>query len=126
MLMLLSSIPEFQHKEHREWLSKIDFYQDQIGIMQKELSLALHQHADLYSIIEHVDEYRNILLKKLTKLDELRRQIILHEKNIIKRHDQPTVDIWDHLEVRKRMEEFEKNYALLKQNIRKYVVHHLE
>ena len=124
--MLSSSIPEFQHKEHREWLSKIDFYQDQIGVMQKELSLALHQHPDFYSIIEHVDEYRGILLKKLRKLDELRRQIILHERNLVKKLDQPTVEIWDHLEVRKSMEEFERNYNLLKQNIRKYVVHHLE
>nr|AWJ66126.1 hypothetical protein [uncultured bacterium] len=123
--MLQSSIPEFQHQEHQAWLKKIDFYQEQIQIFQKELSMVLHQHIDLFSIIEHVDEYRMILLKKLKKLDELRRQIILHEKNIAQTLQTDAINLWDHMEVRAQLEEFEKKYDSLKKNFRNFVAHHI-
>lgn len=119
--MLSSSIPEFLHQEHRDWLQKIDFYQDQINIFQKELSYVLHQHTELFSILEHVDEYRNILLKKLKKLDEIRRQIILHERVLAQHIKKGRIDLWDHEEVKSQMNTFEKEFEALKINFRKYV-----
>ena len=120
-IMLQTSIPEFQHKEHKEWLGKIDFYQDQIKIFQKELSMVIHQHPDLFSVIEHVDEYRNILLKKLGKLDDLRRQIILHEKKVAEDINTDAIGLWDHLEVRKQINAFEKQYEKQRKRFRKFV-----
>ena len=122
---MTSSIPALQHQEHQEWLNKIDFYQDQIKIFQKELSLVLHRHPDLFSIIEHVDEYRVILLNKLAKLDEMRYQIIVHEKQLVEDINLDAITIWDHYEVRKQFEAFEKNYEELKTSFRKYVAHQI-
>jgi len=124
-MILPFTIPEFQHQDHKEWLSKIDFYQDEIKIFQKELATVLHHHFDLYSIIEHVDEYRAILLKKLQKLDEMRRQIVLHEKAIAQNIDKNKVVIWDHLEVKKAITDFEKSFTQLKDNFRHFVSHHI-
>ena len=62
----------FHHKEHKEWLSKLNFYQDEIKFFQNELLSVLHEHIDRMSIIELVDEYRDIFIKKLRQIDELR------------------------------------------------------
>ena len=68
-----------KHREHREWLSTLDFYQDEIKIFQKELFIVLTQHPDLPSIIEHVEEYRALFLRKLKTIDEIRYRIARHE-----------------------------------------------
>ncbi|MBT8189150.1 MAG: hypothetical protein HKO89_02420 [Saprospiraceae bacterium] len=112
----------FHHEEHREWMRKIDFYQDEIRIFQTNLSRVIQAHPNLYSIIEIVDEYRNILMKKLKKIDDMRYQIAMHE------HKLATVDssnlsdqIWDHQEVRDRLNEFDNDYLALKSNMRHFV-----
>jgi len=122
---MASQIPNLQHRDHQKWLSKIDFYQDQIKIFQKELTMVLKEHPDLFSIIEHVDEYRDILMKKLGKLDEMRLQIVLHEKQIAEDFNTGGITIWDHYEIRKYIEEFERAYNDLKQNFRKFVAHQI-
>jgi len=54
------------HRRHTNWLLQLDYMQDQVRIFQNELSRVIHQHPDFMSIIEHVEEYRAILLKKTT------------------------------------------------------------
>ena len=61
----------YHHKEHREWMSKIDFYQDEIKIFQSNLSKGYSSPSGpIFSIIDLVQEYRRILL--LSKLEKLR------------------------------------------------------
>ena len=121
-----TSLPEFQHQEHLEWMNQVDFYQDQVKVFQKEVALALHRHNDLFSIIEQVDEYRKILLNKLERLDEIRTQIILHEKNLAANLEIPSISIWDHFEMRRQMNLFEKDFEYLKKRIRSFVSHQLK
>lgn len=112
----------FHHEEHKAWMRKLDFYQDEITIFQKNLSRVIQAHPNLYSIIEIVDEYRNILKKKLNKIDDMRYQIALHEHQLATVNTANLSDqIWDHQEVRDRINEFDSNYTALKSNLRHFV-----
>lgn len=116
-------IGSMQHKEHREWLSQLDFYQDQIKIFQMELAQVLHRHPKYLSILEHVNEYRNIFIKKLEHIDEFRHQIILHEKRISQKLAPDTEGLWDHSETRTEIHQFMNEFEELKQNFRRFVAH---
>ena len=123
--MIHSKIPGIHHKDHVEWLKEIDFYQNQILIFQKELSTVLLRHPELFSIIEHVDEYRSIMMNKLSKLDEIRRQIILHERQISKTLKIGAIEIWDHVEVSNSMKHFRSAYEKFRNNIRGFIAHNM-
>ena len=116
---------EFHHKEHREWISSLDFYQDEIGIFQKELEKVLFEFPDLYSIIEHVDEYQNILSKKLSQISGFRIQIILHERHLTDRESINELDLWGHAKIRGEFEKFVTDFEKLKVNFRGFVSKHL-
>lgn len=116
---------EFHHKEHREWISSLDFYQDEIRIFQKELEKVLFEFPDLYSIIEHVDEYQNILSKKISQVSDFRIQIILHERHLTDRESINELDIWGHAEIRRKLEKFVTDFEKLKVNFRGFVSKHL-
>ncbi len=124
--MAAQTTVKFHHNEHREWMSKLDFYQDEIKIFQTNLSRVIQAHPDLYSIIEIVDEYRKILMKKLNKIDNMRYQIALHEHRLASINDVPLNDlVWDHQEVRERMIQFESNYNKLKDNMRHFMAKYI-
>lgn len=116
-------IGTMQHKEHRTWLSQLDFYQDEIKIFQNELMQTLHRAPNYLSISEHVEEYREIFLRKLEKIDQLRLQIILHEKKLSQTLRPDTEDLWDHSEVRNEMTDFMEDFEKLKKNFRRFVAH---
>lgn len=71
---------DIAHRRHINWLLQLDYMQDQVRIFQNELSRVIHQHPDFISVIEHVGEYRAILLKKLHHIDEYRSKIALLER----------------------------------------------
>jgi hypothetical protein len=113
----------FHHKEHKEWLSNLNFHQDEIKIFQNELLAVLHRNQKNLSIIEHVDEYRRILIKKLESLDELRRQIILQERELSTQLKLSSDVVWDHQELRRQMQEFEKDFEIMKENLRRFAAY---
>ena len=113
----------FHHKEHREWLSQLNFYQDEIKFFQNELLVVLHEHNDHLSIVELVDEYRDILMKKLRQIDELRMHIILHEKSLVKMEVANSKELWHHSEVRDKINEFVNEFEMFKKNFRRFAAH---
>ena len=119
------TLGEMHHKDHREWLSQLNFYQDEIKILQNELMLTLHKHPESLSILEHVDEYRSIFMRKLQRIDRLRHQIILHEKLLSIDLNPKPDNIWDHHEIRLEMEGFVRDFELLKHNFRGFVAHNM-
>lgn len=123
--MAITNSIEFHHKEHREWISSLNFYQDEIRIFQKELEKVLFEYPDLYSIIEHVDEYQHILSKKLSQVSSFRRQIILHERHLTNSKSINESDLWGHTETREKLEEFITNFEKMKVNFRGFVSKHL-
>lgn len=106
------------HQEHRAWLSQLDFYQDEIKIFQNELCSVIQEHPDYLQKIEHVDEYRAILLRKLQRIDDLRHAIMLHERQLVGTA-LPSED--DHDDVRSELENFIRNFESMKVNFRRFV-----
>ena len=119
----VSFIDTFQHQEHRKWLSTLDFYQDEIKIFQHELLQVLHRHPNLLGIIEHVDEYRRIFLKKLEHIDDFRHRIILHERALVSDQISSITESRDHSEAREEIFQFFKDFETLKGNFRRFVAH---
>ena len=113
----------FHHKEHKEWLSQLNFYQDEIKFFQNELLAVLHLHIDRLSIVELVDEYRDIFMKKLRQIDELRMQIVLHERLLSKMEDPKAEELWHHTEVRDKINEFRDDLEVLKKNFKRFAAH---
>lgn len=107
-----------QHQEHRDWLSQLDFYQDQIKIFQNELCGVIQEHPDYLQKIEHVDEYRAILLRKLQRIDDLRHDIMRHERQLAAEHN-PGAEV--HEEVRSAVENFVQDFEAMKMNFRRFV-----
>lgn len=111
------------HKEHLDWLNQLNYFQDEIKIFQNNLLVVLQQHADRLSIIEHLDEYRRILLRKLESIDTLRHQIILQEKQMVSDLKLSADLVWDHQELRLRMKDFENDFNVMKDNLRRFTAY---
>ena len=114
---------EFHHQEHQEWLSKLNFYQDEIKIFQNELLLVLYEHPENLSLIEHVEEYRRILLKKLERIDELRYGVFVHERLLSQGKGISEEEEQKHLATRDEVQEFEGKFNEMKQAFRGFVAH---
>ncbi len=114
----------FHHQEHKEWFSQLNFYQDEIKFFQNELLTVLHEHNNHLSIVELVDEYRDIFMKKLRQIDELRMHIILHEKTLVKMADPKMEELWEHSEVRDKFTEFVQEFELTKGNFKRFAAHY--
>lgn len=110
----------FIHKEHKEWLSQLNFYQDEIKFFQNELAMVLMKNPDSFSKIEYVDEYRQIFLKKIQAIDAFRNAIIQHEKKIVEVYASRDVDLKNHQVVRDDFLEFIKEMELIKKNFKRF------
>ena len=71
------------HHEHLEWSSKLDFYQEEISTVQHGLQQVVQENPELLSKIEHVDEYRSILIRKKIHLEQLRQNIRAEEQLLL-------------------------------------------
>ncbi|HRG19446.1 MAG TPA: hypothetical protein PLQ57_00390 [Saprospiraceae bacterium] len=108
------------HQKRIEWTNKLDFYQDELLILQKELYKTVDAHPDLPSIIEHFNEYRSIIKKKLDKIDELRFSLLLAEKQLNREmQDQPGAQYDDFLQ-------FEINIESFKNQIRRFIAKNMK
>ena len=110
----------FYHQEHRDWLSTLDFYQDEIKFFQNELAMILHANMGSMSILEHADEYKMIFRKKLETLDELRHAIVNHDISLAKNATEEAEIDKTHDQVRKNYETFKENFDLMKQNFKRF------
>lgn len=116
--------PNLKHKEHKDWLSTLNFYQDEIKFFQNELVMVGAAHPNLPSIIEHIEEYKSLFRNKLNLIDDLRHQIMEHEHHLAKAAGHTDLEeVHQHTEVREKMEELEMRMKKLKTNFRRFASH---
>lgn len=112
------------HQKRTEWSNKLDFYQDELLILQKELYKTVDAHPDLPSIIEHFNEYRSIIKKKLDKIDELRFSLLLAEKQLNREmQDQPGASLGAQYD---DFLQFEINIEAFKNQIRRFIAKNMK
>ena len=59
------------HKDHKEWMSRLNFYKDEINFFFKELNMVFDQNKQNLARMEFIDEYEAILDKKSKKIEIL-------------------------------------------------------
>ena len=109
------------HKEHKEWLSQLDFYFDEIKIFQKELSIIMDRHPAQFSITEHAEEYNDIFSKKMKEIEKLKSKLQAHEHELTKESDPVMDDLWDHETTRVNVLKFVTKFEKMKKNFRRFV-----
>ena len=107
-----------QHQLYQKWSKDLDFYTEELGVFQKELNLLVEKHPNLFSIIEHVEEYQRIFDKKEKKIQMLRTQI---KANDSIKAEEGSDDIWDFNRIEKKQKKFVKKVESLKKNFRRFV-----
>ena len=116
---------EIRHQKHLEWMHQLDYMQDQIKIFQHELMRVIHEHPDYMSIVEHVDEYRSILMRKLQHIDDYRTKIALQERVLGgARPDSLLLRSESFGLLEAELEEFFKSFDSLKATLRRFVSRH--
>lgn len=106
---------QLNSQEHRDWLSQLNFYQDEIKIFQMELLRVVHSNPNDFQTIEHVEEYRAILLKKLHHIDDLRHRLMYHQWKLT----QPE-PLEEHKALKSDIEAFIEDMEALKTNFRRF------
>lgn len=114
---------DLKHQEHRDWISLLNHYQDEIKFFQNELFRVAVSHPDLPSIQEHVNEYRDLFHHKLRKIDDLRHRIATHENHLAASGETNLTEMHSHAHVRDEMLELETNFENLKQKFRRFASH---
>ena len=114
---------EFVHYEHNEWLSQLNFYQDEIKFFQKELVKVINEHNHEFSSLESVEEYRKILLRKTEHIDELKDAIQQHERALAFPPEMDEDELLAHQQIRTRYHDFVKGFDAMKKNFKRYAAY---
>ncbi len=109
------------HKEHIQWLSQLNFYEDEIRIFQKELAMIAEKHPRKYSITEHIEEYEKIFSKKLDKISKFKENLLTHEQMLSSGLIEMNKELWDHEEMRINIAKFVRKIEDLKKSFRRFV-----
>jgi hypothetical protein len=109
------------HYDHKEWLSKLAFYGDELALMQKRIEeIALKNSSqEVRSQIEH---FQNQLIITRSHATDLRKEIQHHEVELerIVNSNEVAVDhkrLPDHTDHRQKMQRFEQLFAELKKDL---------
>jgi len=113
------------HQEHKSWLSQLDFYEEEIAVFFKEITIIMNAYADSYSVIEHAEEYQNIFTKKNTHIQELRTEIRELEKQIAISIAEEGETPEGHQKITPKMTAFVAEMEELKTNFRRFTARHL-
>lgn len=114
-----------QHHDHSGWLKSLDFFNDEITIMQKRLEEVNSKNTSV-DVRKSVEHFQNQLIIQKNNSDELRHHIRREEKELqgmIKKNP-VAVDhrkAEDHSEERSRMEHFESNFNTLRKEFNSFL-----
>jgi hypothetical protein len=111
--------------EHRTWLNKLDFYKDEISIMQNRISEIAKKNTskEALSFVEH---FQNQLIVQKEQLDILGHNIRSHAAYLEEEANANPVAIdhkkfQDHSNQRENMETFEKIFEDLRKELISFV-----
>lgn len=113
------------HEEHKEWLSKISFYKDDLSVMKTRISeIAAKNTAK--EILSQVEHFQNQLIVQRNNMDELAHSIGEHENYLIRKakEDSTAIDhksVNDHPKMRDSFESFEKVFNELRKELNSFL-----
>lgn len=110
------------HRDHIDWQKKLSFYEDEIAFFEKELSLVMQSNATSLSMIEHIQEYQDILSHKKKKLIELQEEVQYQER-VFGIHEIVEENISYHLILREKVDQFFEEMEELKPQLKRFAAH---
>jgi len=100
------------HAEHKEWNNKLDFYKEDIAILEKRLEELVSKNTD-QSIRAEIEKYQNQFIIQKNNIDQIQHIINQDEKEIVKEINDNPVAVdhrkkEDHSKERDLVETFEQ------------------
>lgn len=107
-----------QHGEHTEWLNKMDFYKDEISIMQKRLDEIASKNT-ASEVMKDLEHFQNQILIQSNTISSIKHHIKREEKDIEANIASNPVasdhrKTEDHAEEREMVQRFESNFENLR------------
>lgn len=113
------------HQEHLDWLHDLNFFQDEIKFYQNKLLQIIYRNFQEVNR-DTAEEYRQIFLRKLKKIDDLRHTIYEHEmKMAASAHQGEEISTSDHELIRNKMDDFESSFNEMRKTFKSFVAHHM-
>jgi len=109
------------HYEHKDWLSKLSFYNDELDLMQKRIEEVVQKN-NAVEVRAQVDHFQNQIFITRSHAVDMRKEIQKHEVEIEKTINSNPVAVDhkrlpDHTHHREQMEQFEKLFAELRKEL---------
>lgn len=103
-----------QHSENTEWVQKLDFYKDQVNILQGRLE-EIAQKNNNTEVLSEVEHFQNQFIIQRNNIDEIRHNVTANERELQLEINSNPVAV-DHRKVayhekeKEAVESFEKVY----------------
>jgi len=109
------------HEDHKTWLNKLEFYKDEILIMQSRISEIAKKNTSK-EVLPFVEHFQNQLIVQKEQIDILIHEINSHERSIEERVNKKAVaneskKFIDHSAQRNSVESFEKVFNDLRKEL---------
>lgn len=107
-----------QHQENQDWLKRLDFYKEELVILQERLDEVTSKNNHL-DFLKGVEQFQNQLFIQRNHIDELAHEIKQSEKQLVAEVNRNPVAV-DHRKIdlheaeQDYMVYFEKNFADLR------------
>ena len=115
-----------KHADHTDWMSKLEFYEDEISIMKNRLSViaSKNSHQDVLAQVEH---FQNQLIVQKDNIDEISHTITIDEDAIQKEVEKKSksgdhIKKGTHAGEKIAVELFEKNFNKLRAEFNEFAV----
>jgi len=108
-----------QHEENTEWMSKLDFYKDEIEILKGRLEEITSKN-NAQEVLSQVEHFQNQWIVQRNNIDEISHQVKANEASLLEEINSNPVAV-DHRKVEYHAQEqelvnsFERNFNDLRQ-----------
>ncbi|HQG39156.1 MAG TPA: hypothetical protein PLK15_08480 [Chitinophagales bacterium] len=113
------------HKEHRQWLKMISFYEEDLAVLKKRLEEVSIKNTER-EMHGFVERFQNKLIIQAEQIDMLRHDIADHEVEIVNNVEANTTatnrrKLEDHADMRERVQTFEILFNKLRKDLNAFV-----
>jgi len=114
-----------QHEENREFTSKLDFYKDEIKILEGRLGELASKNSK-NDILSELEKYQNQLIIQRNNIDEIAHKVKINEDTLEKEIEKNPVAV-DHRHVpnhgaeKELVEGFETNFHSLRSDLNRFI-----
>ena len=109
------------HEDHKTWLNKLEFYADEILIMQNRIAEIVKKNTSK-EVLSFVEHFQNQLIVQKEQIDILKHEVNSHERSIEEKANKESVanesqKFIDHTVQRDKIDSFEKNFNELRKEL---------